>query len=81
MVILDIKIRNIQQRFHCQVVTISNQQIVEIERVFHETYEHEYTYRLDMPVEMVGIHVVATSEVGKLTMKEMSSTGTLRSRS
>ena len=56
---------------------ISDQQIVEIERVFHETYEHEYTYRLDMPVEMVGIHVVATSEVGKLTMKEMSSTGTL----
>ncbi|MBT5548117.1 MAG: hydantoinase/oxoprolinase family protein, partial [Gammaproteobacteria bacterium] len=56
---------------------ITDQQIVEIERVFHETYEHEYTYRLDMPVEMVGIHVVATSEVGKLTMKEMSSTGTL----
>ena len=50
---------------------ISDQQIVEIESVFHETYEHEYTYRLDMPVELVGIHVVATSEVGKLTMIEM----------
>ena len=51
---------------------ISDQQIVEIESVFHETYEHEYTYRLDMPVELVGIHVVATSEVGKLTMKEIA---------
>jgi N-methylhydantoinase A len=50
---------------------ISDQQILEIESVFHETYEHEYTYRLDMPVELVGIHVVATSEVGKLTMIEM----------
>jgi len=50
---------------------ISDQQIAEIESVFHETYEHEYTYRLDMPVELVGIHVVATSEVGKLSMIEM----------
>ena len=56
---------------------ISDQQISEIESVFHETYEHEYTYRLDMPVELVGIHVVATSEVGKLTMKEMPSSGTM----
>ena len=28
-----------------------------------------------MPVELVGIHVVATSEVGKLKMKEMPSSG------
>ena len=37
-------------------------------RDFHETYEREYTYRLDAPVEMVGIHLVASAEVGKLTM-------------
>ncbi|MEM9108293.1 MAG: hydantoinase/oxoprolinase family protein, partial [Pseudomonadota bacterium] len=30
--------------------------------------EREYTYRLDAPVEMVGIHLVASAEVGKLTM-------------
>ena len=30
-----------------------------------------------MPVELVGIHVVATSEVGKLTMKEMKNRGVL----
>lgn len=43
---------------------------------FHETYEREYTYRLDAPVEMVGIHLVATAEVGKLEMKPEKSTGT-----
>ncbi|MGP1355525.1 hydantoinase/oxoprolinase family protein [Roseicyclus sp.] len=36
---------------------------------FHAAYEREYTYRLDAPVEMVGIHLVARAEVGKLTMK------------
>ncbi len=35
---------------------------------FHALYEKEYTYRLDAPVEMVGIHLVARAEVGKLTM-------------
>lgn len=37
---------------------------------FHAAYEREYTYRLSAPVEMVGLHVVATAEVGKLAMKE-----------
>ena len=50
---------------------VSDKQISLIEDKFHKTYEHEYTYRLEMPVELVGIHVVATTEVGKLTMKEM----------
>lgn len=36
---------------------------------FHAAYEREYTYRLTAPVEMVGIHLVARAEVGKLTMK------------
>ncbi len=35
---------------------------------FHETYEREFTYRLNAPVELVGIHLVATAEVGKLEM-------------
>ncbi|MFW5654043.1 MAG: hydantoinase/oxoprolinase family protein [Roseicyclus sp.] len=35
---------------------------------FHAAYEREYTYRLDAPVEMVGIHLVARAEVGKLAM-------------
>ncbi len=36
---------------------------------FHAAYEKEYTYRLDAPVEMVGIHLVARAEVGKLRME------------
>ena len=39
----------------------------EIAERFHESYEREYTYRLDAPVELVGVHVVASAEVGKLT--------------
>ncbi|WP_319568803.1 hydantoinase/oxoprolinase family protein [Cohaesibacter marisflavi] len=33
---------------------------------FHAAYEREYTYRLDAPVEMVGLHIIASAEVGKL---------------
>ena len=33
---------------------------------FHAVYEREYTYRLDAPVEIVGLHLVASAEVGKL---------------
>ena len=33
---------------------------------FHASYEREYTYRLEAPVEFVGAHLVAIAEVGKL---------------
>ena len=49
--------------------------IAAIEAAFHETYEREYTYRLDAPVEMVGFHVVATVDIGKLTMTTRQATG------
>ena len=48
---------------------ITDARLAEIEATFHETYEREYTYRLDAPVELVGIHLVASAEVGKLEMK------------
>lgn len=48
--------------------TITDQAIDRIATDFHETYEREYTYRLNAPVEMVGIHLVAKAEVGKLEM-------------
>ena len=35
---------------------------------FHRFYEREYTYRLDAPVEMVGIHIVAKAGVDRLEM-------------
>lgn len=46
------------------------ERITAMTEVFHETYEREYSYRLDTPVEMVGFHLVASAEVGKLEMKE-----------
>jgi N-methylhydantoinase A len=42
---------------------------------FHAVYEREYTYRLDAPVEIVGIHLIASAEVGKLEILEMPKTG------
>ena len=47
---------------------ITDQDLASIAKDFHEVYEREYTYRLDAPVEMVGIHLVAKAEVGKLEM-------------
>ncbi len=50
-----------------------------IEADFHEAYEREYTYRLDAPVEMVGLHVVATVDIGKPAACPRKTTGrTLR---
>ena len=49
--------------------------IAAVEATFHEVYEREYTYRLNAPVEMVGIHVVAHADVGKLQLFERESTG------
>jgi N-methylhydantoinase A len=43
---------------------------------FHAIYEREYTYRLDAPVEFVGVHVVALAEVGKLTPQRVTVTNT-----
>ena len=49
---------------------ISESAVPTIEAKFHETYEAEYTYRLDAPVELVGIHLVASVEAGKFTVAE-----------
>jgi N-methylhydantoinase A len=49
--------------------------IGEIADRFHRSYEREYTYRLDAPVEFVGAHVVAVAEVGKLEPAKLPPTG------
>jgi N-methylhydantoinase A len=65
---------------HAVEVAIDNGQSFEhdwqdvVER-FHEEYERQYTYRLDAPVEVIGIHVVAFAAVGKLEPAEISVTG------
>jgi N-methylhydantoinase A len=47
----------------------------EIAASFHASYEREYTYRLDAPVEFVGAHVVAIAEVGKLEPVPLPTSG------
>lgn len=42
---------------------------------FHALYAREYTYRLTAPVEVVGLHLVAAAEVGKLQLADMPVTG------
>lgn len=42
---------------------------------FQAAYEREYTYRLDASIELVGIHVVAFAEVGKLAPAPLAATG------
>jgi len=69
-----------QNQEHTTEVLISGDRVTEealasIEAAFHDTYEREYTYRLEAPVEMVGIHLVASAEVGKLTMRKREATG------
>jgi N-methylhydantoinase A/acetone carboxylase, beta subunit len=42
---------------------------------FHATYEQQYTYRLDAPLEIVGFHIVSVAEIGKLDLDEVPVTG------
>ena len=55
--------------------SIGAAEIEEIIDRFHATYEREYTYRLDAPVEFVGVHIVATAEAGKLEPSRLATTG------
>jgi len=48
--------------------SVSDAALEQIAEDFRAAYEREYTYRLEAPVEMVGIHLVARAEVGKLEM-------------
>src|SRR5262249_26002119 len=47
----------------------------EVAKLFHSTYEREYTYRLDAPIELVAVHLVAVAEVGKLRPAQLPRTG------
>jgi N-methylhydantoinase A len=54
---------------------IDGDALTAIDDTFHTAYEREYTYRLDAPVEVVGVHVVVTAEVGKLAPAELPVSG------
>jgi N-methylhydantoinase A len=45
---------------------VDEQKIDRIASNFDESYEREYTYRLDAAIEVVGVHLVAIAEIGKL---------------
>ncbi len=45
---------------------ITAEQMGEIIEHFHTHYQREYTYRLDAPVELVTLHLIAIAEVDKL---------------
>ena len=55
--------------------SIGASEVEAIERSFHDSYEREYTYRLDAPVEFVGGHLIAVAEVGKLEPARLPVTG------
>lgn len=54
---------------------VAPSQIDDIHEDFRSDYEREYTYRLDSPVDLVGLHVVALAEVGKLQPDKIPTTG------
>ncbi|MBT9385313.1 hydantoinase/oxoprolinase family protein [Pseudooceanicola sp. CBS1P-1] len=56
--------------------TLAPTRLAAIAEDFHAAYEKEYTYRLGAPVELVGIHLVAAAEVGKLKMTAQPLTDT-----
>jgi len=54
---------------------IDGRTVARIAAAFHDAYEREYTYRLGAPVELVGVHVVAVADVGKLEPAPLPATG------
>lgn len=54
---------------------IGSKEIEKLTHDFHAEYEKEYTYRLDAPVEFVGLHLIARADVGKLAPRELETTG------
>lgn len=49
--------------------TIDGDQFAELVESFHQTYEREFTYRLDNPVEVVGCHLTAYGAVDRPQLK------------
>ena len=58
-------------------IKLKAQDMEEILVRFHEAYEREYTYRLDVPVELVTFHLVAFGSVERPELSKLTSSGTL----
>jgi len=46
-----------------------------IARRFHDIYQQQYSYRLQAPLEIVGFHLVAVAQIGKLNLQALPVTG------
>ena len=58
-------------------VKLNAQNMEELLVRFHDAYEREYTYRLDVPVDLVTFHVVAFGSVERPTLSKLAFEGTL----
>ena len=69
-----------QNQEHSVEVEVSSRPLEELklkklEEDFHEIYKREYTYRLDSPIEIVGIHTVVTADIGSFKIGEVEKSG------
>jgi N-methylhydantoinase A len=66
-----VKLRYQNQEHALEVKVAPGEQLAQactqITQRFHDQYEQQYTYRLQTPVELIGVHVVAYARIGKLT--------------
>jgi N-methylhydantoinase A len=73
------KFRYENQEHHVEIElpegNIDAQVISQVTAAFHTAYEKEYTYRLDAPVEFVGLHLIARADIGKLEPVQLPTTG------
>lgn len=74
-----IRVRYQNQEFAVEVPLangpLTAETMAELEANFHDAYEREYTYRLDAGIEIIGIHLIAASEVGKLELVALPTSG------
>ncbi|MUO80870.1 hydantoinase/oxoprolinase family protein [Agrobacterium vitis] len=74
-----IRCRYRNQEFAVEVPVISGpigaEETARMVADFHEIYEREYTYRLDADVEIIGLHLIASSEIGKLELVPLPRAG------
>ena len=54
---------------------LSPDQLQKVTANFHQAYEQEYSYRLDVPIEIIGLHICASVNVGKIMMLPLDKTG------
>lgn len=69
-----------QNQEHAVEVPLSNGESLSVHwpaiaQRFHGLYEQQYTYRLEAPLEIIGFHLVAVAQIGKLNPQALPITG------